>query len=118
MVWYTFRMKAASWYILSVVSGLLFILSLAQAARYVHWSNLIYDISHGYSFYIISSEDRFEAWVFTAAISLGALVFSFWRLLKVARNISKEDWFRTGIITAILVAPILLVVALRWKLYD
>ncbi len=109
-------MKVAFWYILSVLTGLISILGAAGAATCVNWSGTWYDITSGtYSQFCLDQRQSIGFWIGLFVVSLVICLFSYWRLLKVGRAVSKDDWFRIGTITAILVAPIVLIIALRWK---
>ena len=109
-------MKVAFWYLLSVVAGLISILGAAGAATCVNWSGAWYNFTSGhYSQFYFHQEQSIGFWTGLFFFSFAFCLFSTWRLFKVGGAVTKDDWFRIGTITAILIAPVILVVALRWK---
>jgi hypothetical protein len=121
-------MKIAFWYIITVATGIALLFCLVGMVCYLQWEELprYFDAEltamsdywfKNYGFYgaelpLLDGFGLFFGW---ACALLIPFLFSVWRLSKIAAKVSKEDWYKIGIITSIVVAPIVLVVALPWK---
>ncbi len=108
-------MKVTLWYISSILSGLLLMVSLAEMARYLEWTDIAYDLNRGEAPFYADVKEYGVGWLIVAAISLPATIVSLLMLRPLVQHISKEDWFKIGLITAILVAPVIFVTAFRWE---
>jgi len=84
-------------------------------ARYIEWTDITYDLNRGESPFYPGVTEYGNGWSITAAICLPITIVSLLKLRPLVHQISKEDWFKIGIITAILVAPIIFVTAFRWE---
>jgi hypothetical protein len=109
-------MKVTLWYVLSILSGLLLAVSLAEMAKYIEWTDIAYDLNRGESpFYPGAAREYGDGWLIVVAISLPVAIVSLLKLRTLVPQISKEDWFKIGLITAILIAPVIFVTAFRWE---
>jgi hypothetical protein len=100
-----------------VITGLILIFSLAREASCVSRPGTGDGISEGYPNAIPdpTAYDGQANWLLISIISLVMFTFFLWNLFKSSGRICQRDWIKIAVTTAIIVAPLIFVVALNWR---
>ena len=110
-------MMFAFWYLFSVLTGLILLFSLAREAGCRSVASAGDDPSQGYLSIISSSpgQDNQTNWLILSGLALFVFSYFLWNLCRQSARVRRADWLKIGVTTALVVLPIIFVVALHWK---